>query len=166
MDFDPAASTLPNPANLVALRRALAGGIPRILVAHANRSMRQLVKLHLVCAGYDVTIAEDAVEAGRQIVRNPPDLIVLDAEMPYLDVDGLEFIATLQSDADIPLIPVLFLATREEAVERARRLGATACLATRLTSDKLLAAVAHALQLASAAQLRAGFSTPQITTAG
>jgi CheY-like chemotaxis protein len=159
MDFDPAASTLPNPAGLVALRRALSGRIPRILVAHANRSMRQLLKLHLVCAGYDVTVAEDAVEAGRQIVREPPDLIVLDAEMPYLDADGLEFVATLQSDADIPLIPVIFLATREEAVERAKRLGATACLVTRLSSEKFLEAVNRALQPAGAAQLRAGFST-------
>ncbi|TMH74648.1 MAG: response regulator transcription factor [Betaproteobacteria bacterium] len=86
--------------------RAESGVMPRVLVAHANKSMRQLIKLYLVCSGYDVTLAEDAIEAGRQAMQQPPDLIILDVEMPYMD--GLEFVSALRSGTSVPLIPVSF----------------------------------------------------------
>ena len=137
--------------------------MPRVLVAHTDKSMRQLIKLHLVCGGYAVTLAEDAVEAGRQAMRQPPDLIILDVEMPY--VDGLEFVSALKSDAAVPLIPVIFLTSREEALERAERLGATACLTAPLSSEQLLHAVARCMRPQSEARLRLGFRTPSASNA-
>jgi CheY-like chemotaxis protein len=137
--------------------------MPRVLVAHTNKSMRQLIKLQLVCDGYDVTLAEDAVEAGKQAMREPPDLIILDVEMPYMD--GLEFVSALKSEASFPLIPVIFLTAREEALERAQRLGATACLTTPLSGDQLLHAVARCVRPQSEARLRVGFRTPGIQEA-
>ncbi|HEY3074293.1 MAG TPA: response regulator [Burkholderiales bacterium] len=137
--------------------------MPRVLVAHTNKSMRQLIKLQLVCGGYDVTLAEDAVEAGKQVMQQPPDLIILDVEMPYMD--GLEFVSALTSDPGVPLIPVIFLTAREEALERAQRLGATACLTTPLSSEQLLRAVASCVRPASEAGLRAGFRTPRASNA-
>jgi len=131
----------------------------RILVAHANKSMRQLIKLQLVCGGYEVALAEDAVEAGKQAMREPPDLIILDVEMPYMD--GLEFVSALKSDAGAALIPVIFLTTREEALERAERLGASACLTTPLSTDQLLHAVVRCMRPQSEARLRAGFRTAE-----
>ena len=138
---------------------AESGVMPRVLVAHRDKSMRQLIKLQLVCGGYDVTLAEDAVEAGKQVMRQPPDLIILDVEMPYMD--GLEFVSALKSDAAVPLIPVIFLTAREAALERARRLGATACLTTPLSSEELLLAVARCLRPECEAGLRVGFRAPR-----
>ena len=137
--------------------RAGTGTMPRVLVAHTDKSMRQLIKLHLVCSGYDVTLAEDAVEAGKQVMQQPPDLIILDVEMPY--VDGLEFVSALRSGTSVPLIPVIFLTAREEALERAQRLGAAACLTTPLSADQLLHAVARCARPQSEARLRVGFRT-------
>ena len=137
--------------------RAESGVMPRVLVAHPNKSMRQLIKLHLVCSGYDVTLAEDAVEAGRQAMQQPPDLIILDVEMPYMD--GLEFVSALRSGTSVPLIPVIFLTAREDALGRAERLGATACLTTPLSTDELLHAVVRCVRPQSEARLRAGFRT-------
>ena len=131
--------------------------MPRVLVAHANKSMRQLIKLQLVCGGYEVTLAEDAVEAGKQAMHQPPDLIILDVEMPYMD--GLEFVSALKSDANVALIPVIFLTAREDALERAERLGATACLTTPLSTDQLLHAVVRCVRPQSEARLRVGFRT-------
>ena len=147
----------------VQVPRAESGVMPRVLIAHSNKSMRQLIKLHLVCGGYDVTLAEDAVEAGKQVMQQPPDLIILDVEMPYMD--GLEFVSALKSDASLPLIPVIFLTAREEALERAERLGATACLTTPLSSEQLLHAVARCVRPRSEARLRAGFRTPRVASA-
>jgi CheY-like chemotaxis protein len=141
----------------------LATVMPRVLVAHPDKSMRQLLKLQLVCAGYDVTLAEDAVEAGKQFMRQPPDLVIVDVEMPYMD--GLEFVAALKSEAALPLIPVIFLTPREEALERAERLGATACLTAPLSSEELLRAVARCVHPGSAARSRAGFRAPPLGVA-
>jgi len=129
--------------------------MPRVLVAHTDKSMRQLLKLQLVCAGYDVIVAENAVEAGQAMLRQPPDAIVLDAELP--NIDGLEFISSPKCDADVPLIPVIFLTPREAALERARRLGAIACLTTPLHTEELLEAVARCIAPAVEARTRMGF---------
>jgi len=96
-------------------------------------------------------------------MREPPDLIILDVEMPYMD--GLEFVAALKSDASLPLIPVIFLTAREEALERAERLGATACLTTPLSTDQLLHAVVRCMRPPSEARLRTGFRTPRVANA-
>jgi DNA-binding response OmpR family regulator len=121
---------------------------PRVLVAHSSKSLRQLVKLQLACGGYEVIVAEDAIDAGRQVVRDPPDLIVLDVEMPSLE--GLEF---LRSDTSMPLIPVIFLSSRREAADRAARLGAAACLTAPLATARLLEVVARCLAPQSEARI-------------
>lgn len=121
---------------------------PRVLVAHSSKSLRQLVKLQLACGGYEVIIAEDAIDAGRQVVRDPPDLIMLDVEMPALE--GLEF---LRSDTSMPPIPVVFLASRPEAAGRAARLGAAAWLTVPLATARLLETVARCLAPQSEARV-------------
>ena len=90
-----------------------------MLIAHAGKSMRQLLKLQLVCAGYDVIVAENAVEAGQAMLREPPDAIGLDVELP--NIDGVEFISSRESESDLPLIPVIFLTPRARTHSSARR---------------------------------------------
>lgn len=51
--------------------------------------MREMLRVHLCNAGYFVSMAEDAVVAGRLMLTMPPDLLIIDVEMPYLD--GIEF---------------------------------------------------------------------------
>jgi CheY-like chemotaxis protein len=129
--------------------------MPRVLVAHTDKSMRQLLKLQLVCAGYDVIVAENAAEAGEAMLRQPPDAIVLDFELP--NIDGLEFVSSPKSDPDVLLIPVIFLTPREAPFERARRLGAIACLTTPLHTEELLEAVARCLKATGEGSSRLGF---------
>src|SRR5258706_5890802 len=129
--------------------------MPRVLVAHTDKSMRQLLKLQLVCAGYDVIVAESAAVAGQAMLRQSPDAIVLDAELPY--IDRLEFVTSSESDADVPLIPVIFLTPRSTALERSRRLGAIACLTTPLHTEELLEAVALCIAPPAEARSRVGF---------
>src|SRR6266849_9982193 len=93
-----------------------------ILVVDDDESMRDLLRLHLTAAGYEVQVAEDAIVAGYLVLRSPPDLIISDVNMPHMD--GFEFIAALRADKSLPEIPVIFLTSMEEGDERGKELGA------------------------------------------
>ena len=112
-----------------------------ILVVDDEASIRELLRLHLGSAGYQVLVAEDAITAGYMVLRSPPDLIISDVNMPHMD--GFEFIAALKSDKTLPHIPVIFLTTMEEGDHRGKDLGAVGYLTKPVRSDRLLQMVAQ-----------------------
>ena len=113
----------------------------RILVVDDDPIMRELLRIHLSNAGYEVSVAHDGVEGGYAVLRNRPDLIISDVNMPHLD--GFEFIAAVREEAEFRSIPVIFLTSATEAEYRGRELGAIAYLAKPVRADKLLALVAE-----------------------
>jgi CheY-like chemotaxis protein len=112
-----------------------------ILVVDDDASLRELLRLHLGSAGYDVLVAEDAIAAGYFVLRSPPDLIICDVNMPHMD--GFEFIAALKADKTVPDIPVIFLTSFEEGDHRGRSLGAVGYITKPVRADRLLALVAQ-----------------------
>ena len=112
-----------------------------ILVVDDDESMRDLLRLHLTAAGYEVQLAEDAIVAGYMVLRGPPDLIISDVNMPHLD--GFEFIAALKADKNVPNIPVIFLTSVEEGDQRGKALGAVGYVTKPVRADKLLSLVAQ-----------------------
>ena len=98
--------------------------VPRIniLAVDDDESMRELLKLHLSNAGYIVTLAADAIAAGHRMLRLPPDLMILDIDLPFLN--GLDFAAALLSDAALAQIPIIFISAHESFAPEAERLGA------------------------------------------
>ena len=111
-----------------------------ILVVDDDASVRELLRLHLSAAGYEVHVAEDAIAAGYLVLRTPPDLIICDVNMPHMD--GFEFISALKSDKSIPDMPVIFLTTFEDGDHRGKELGVVGYLTKPIRSDRLLALVA------------------------
>lgn len=114
----------------------------KILVVDDAKSIRDTMRLALVNAGYEVILAEDAVVAGRIVLEQQPDLMVVDVNMPYMD--GYELVGALKGDAETRDIPVVFLSASHDVEERASDLGAAAWLHKPVLADKLLAAVALA----------------------
>jgi CheY-like chemotaxis protein len=112
-----------------------------ILVIDDDESMRDLLRLHLSAAGYEVEVAADAIAAGYMVLRSPPDLIITDVNMPHLD--GFEFIEALRSDKTLPRIPVIFLTSVEEGDHRGKSLGAVGYVTKPVRADKLLSLVAQ-----------------------
>src|SRR3954463_7876719 len=112
-----------------------------ILVVDDDESMRDLLRLHLGAAGYEVQVAEDAIVAGYMVLRSTPDLIISDVNMPHMD--GFEFIAALKADSSVPDIPVIFLTSRDDGDHRGKELGAVGYLTKPVRADKLLALVAQ-----------------------
>lgn len=113
----------------------------RILVVDDDESIRDLLRMHLTSAGYEVQVAADAIAAGYIVLRAPPDLIITDVSMPHMD--GFEFVAALKADSSLPRIPVIFLTSMEEGDYRGRELGAVGYVTKPVRADRLLALVAQ-----------------------
>jgi CheY-like chemotaxis protein len=112
-----------------------------ILIVDDDQSIRDLLRMHLSAAGYEVHVAEDAIAAGYLVLRSPPDLIISDVHMPHMD--GFEFIAALKADSTLPKIPVIFLTSNDEGDDRGRQLGAVGYVTKPVRADRLLALVAQ-----------------------
>src|ERR671924_770863 len=111
-----------------------------ILVIDDDESIRDLLRMHLSAAGYEVHVAEDAIAAGYHVLRSPPDLIISDIHMPHMD--GFEFIAALKADTTLPSIPVIFLTSLDDGDDRGKQLGAVDYLTKPVRADRLLQLVA------------------------
>ncbi|HEY5896147.1 MAG TPA: response regulator [Burkholderiales bacterium] len=128
------------PANVVDLAaRKAERKRASIMVIDDDQSMRELVRLHLSNAGYEVRIAEDAVVGGRMLLERAPDLIICDVDMPYMS--GYDFVAALRTDATKRDIPVVFLTVKDDVADQAKKLGAVAYLMKPVMADRLLEVV-------------------------
>ncbi|MDH4175184.1 MAG: response regulator [Betaproteobacteria bacterium] len=113
----------------------------RILVVDDDEGIRDLLRIHLTSAGYEVEVAADAIIAGYRILKAPPDLIITDVNMPHMD--GFEFVAALKADTSLPRIPVIFLTSVEDGDSRGRELGAVGYVTKPVRADRLLSLVAQ-----------------------
>jgi two-component system chemotaxis response regulator CheY len=115
-----------------------------ILVVDDDANMRELLRIHLGNAGYEVCTAEDGIAAGYGVLRQRPDLIISDVNMPYLD--GFEFIAAMREEVTLRTVPVIFLTTAAEGEYRGKELGAVGYLPKPVRADRLLSLVAAHVQ--------------------
>ncbi len=112
-----------------------------ILIVDDDESIRELLRLHLSAAGYDVHVAPDAIVAGHLVLRSAPDLIITDVSMPYMN--GFEFVEALKADKSLPYIPVIFLTSMDDGDNRGKELGAVGYITKPVRADRLLAMVAQ-----------------------
>jgi DNA-binding response OmpR family regulator len=120
------------------------GGARRILAVDGDAQLRDLLKLHLANAGYEVLLAEDAIVAGPLLLRLTPDLLIVEAKLPYMS--GVEFIATLRADGSIPRVPAILIGERENLAADAKALD-VGYLVKPFSVDRLLDLVAQALRV-------------------
>jgi DNA-binding response OmpR family regulator len=118
----------------------------RILIIDDDIGFRDLLRIHLSGAGYQVQVAEDGVTGGRALLEQPPDLIVSDVNMPFLD--GFELLSLMRSDASTASIPVILLSGRSDGdtMAKAVELGAADFLTKPVTRDQLLESVQACLE--------------------
>ena len=119
-----------------------------IFVFEDNEVIRNLIRIHLQQAGYAVRAFEDAVEGGKAMLESPPDLLISDINMPYMD--GLEFLGAMKTDPRVARIPTILLTSRtdEETEMAAATVGAARFLTKPLRKDELLQAVEQVLSRA------------------
>lgn len=115
----------------------------KILVMDGDELMRELLSLHLRSAGYEVVVAEDAIAAGHHLLRERPDLVLAEIELPYMS--GLELVQAMKADPATRSIPVIFVTMRTDAEHQARQIGAAAYITKPPHLPNLLASVAQHL---------------------
>jgi len=97
----------------------------RILIADDSRFQLELFRSALEEKGFEITVAQDALQAGMFALRTLPDAIILDLNMP--GGSGIQVLQRLKRSAKTKSIPVV-IATASEDVELqkvAASLGAT-----------------------------------------
>jgi DNA-binding NtrC family response regulator len=117
---------------------------PRVLTVDDEAVVCESIRRVLSEEGYDVSVATSARD-GLEIIRKQPiDLLLLDIRMP--DMDGIDFLRETRAiSPETEIIMVTGFATIQTAVE-AVKLGATDYLQKPVSPDKLVVAVARALE--------------------
>ncbi|QGU06762.1 Response regulator MprA [Corynebacterium occultum] len=120
----------------------------KILVVDDEQAVRDSLRRSLSFNGYDVSLAEDGIEAVESIEREQPDLVILDVMMPRMD--GLEVCRTLRSSGYDR--PILVLTARDGVSDRVAGLdaGADDYLPKPFALEELLARVRSLMRRAAA----------------
>jgi two-component system OmpR family response regulator len=90
-----------------------AGSSPRILIVDDDPAIREVVRFALDRAGFATTEAADGRTALTRFAAEGADLVILDVMLPELD--GIEVCRALRKTS---AVPVLFLSSRDEEVDR------------------------------------------------
>ncbi len=112
-----------------------------ILAVDDSRTMRDMLRIALTEAGFDVSLAEDG-EMGLEVLAGlSPDVIITDINMPKLD--GFGFIEGARRSEPHKGVPILVLTTESapELKARARAAGATGWIVKPFDKTKLVAAI-------------------------
>jgi len=113
-----------------------------ILIVDDSSSLRVVVKMALVRAGYAVIEASDGREGLAQLEKAPKvHLIVSDVNMP--NMDGITFVTQVKQQAKYKFTPVIMLTTEDQdgKIQQARAAGAKAWLLKPFDPAQLLDAV-------------------------
>jgi DNA-binding response OmpR family regulator len=115
--------------------------VAKIVIIEDDLTFLDLLRVHLASAGHEVLTAEDAALGLRAVIDNPPDLILLDLSVPYLD--GFEMIEALHGDPATRNIPVIVLTGHgdDDTYTHARKLGAAQLLTKPVARDLLMKAI-------------------------
>ena len=93
-----------------------------ILVVEDNERNLKLLRDVLEYAGYDVRVARTAEDGITLAVREPPDLVLMDLQLP--GIDGMEALRRLRENPRTAYIPVVAVTAQAMKQDRERALDA------------------------------------------
>jgi CheY-like chemotaxis protein len=96
--------------------------LARILIVEDNTQNLELMRYLLAAHGYEVLAAVDGVAAMSILVRNQPDLILCDIQMPRMN--GFELLKWLRAQEQLHAIPVIAVTALAMVGDRAEMLAA------------------------------------------
>ena len=101
------------------------GNKKTVLVVEDEEFTLKAYKVKLEKAGFEVLIAKDGSEAVNYLKKDPPDIVLLDLMLPYLN--GFEVLEQIKATAQWKQIPVIITTNlgQDQDIERGKKLGAT-----------------------------------------
>lgn len=93
----------------------------KLLIADDDKSFHRLVSRIFECGGWEVSAAEDGESAFMLAAAKPPDVILLDLNMPHMG--GRELLARLRRDPRFVLTPVIVVTGDDDPQEKAEDFG-------------------------------------------
>lgn len=96
----------------------------KVLVVDDEKMFQDIYKIKLLSEGFQVKSASNGAEAIKLLMEEPPDIVLLDLNMPVMD--GFKVLQTVKADAKLSPIHVIVLSSRgnPEEIEKALNLGA------------------------------------------
>ena len=116
-----------------------------VLSVDDSASIRQMVKMTLSGAGYEVVQANDGAEGLAKAKGTAFDMVVTDLNMP--NMDGLTLIRELRKLPSYKGVPIIFLTTEsdENMKKEAKAAGATGWITKPFQQDQLVGVVKKVL---------------------
>ncbi|MDG5469906.1 response regulator [Deltaproteobacteria bacterium IMCC39524] len=112
-----------------------------ILIVDDSETVRQVLKLALGNAGYQVVEAEDGFDALTKLSGAQIDMLITDLNMP--NMDGLELIKKVREEGKHRFTPIVMLTTEssEEKKKAGREAGASGWIVKPFKPEQLLKVV-------------------------
>lgn len=112
-----------------------------IMIVDDSASLRQVVRIALTGAGYEVLEGCDGKDALSKLVGQKVHMIISDVNMP--NMDGISFVTAVKQMPNYKFTPILMLTTEseEEKKRQGQAAGAKAWLVKPFKPDILLGAV-------------------------
>jgi two-component system chemotaxis response regulator CheY len=113
----------------------------RILAIDDSRTIREMLRMALCAAGFDVYLASDGQEGVEILEKVHPDVVITDINMPRMN--GFEVIESIRSGGGLRALPILVLTTEsaQDLKDRARNAGATGWIVKPFDDAKLISAI-------------------------
>ena len=121
------------------------GQQPLILIADDSISMRQALQTILGQENYKITEAQEGVEALMRLLEQPPDIFILDMDMP--NMNGFDLLGIIQLYPELSNVKIIMLTSHDNERDRqhALELGAHAYLIKPTNSPELLQTIQNLL---------------------
>lgn len=113
----------------------------RILTIDDSKTIRDMLRMTLVDAGFEVLQAEDGQEGCEVMDKESVDLVITDINMPRMN--GYDVVRNLRARPELKALPILVLTTESDTDKKnlAREAGATGWMVKPFDPDRLIATV-------------------------
>jgi DNA-binding response OmpR family regulator len=88
----------------------------QVVIADSDRMLLAVYKAFLAAEGFDAITVTNGLDCLEALKKVGPCLLVIDPDIPW---GGGGIVAMMREQTDLPVVPVLFLTSRPEAVTEA-----------------------------------------------